>query len=550
MKLFNTLKTVDTAAERQGLSLATLMERAGHCVARAVLRHLETMNDHHDTLRIVVLCGPGNNGGDGFVAAHALHAAGVRNIMVVYTMEALSSELKAVFKVLKDDGIPTLLAQSETGPFLETITDADIIVDTLLGTGLSRPATGAIAALIQASNATRKATGAWVLAVDIPSGINSATGRIESTDSEVGTAIEADVTLTLTAPKPGLYLYPGKANSGQIQLGDIDMPAALLAAEPASINLMTAAQALDWLPARAPNSHKYTFGHVLVVAGSQSMPGASVLCSQSAASCGAGLVTLAAPHSIFQLCSLFPEIMRLPLSHADRLDDAGVDSILAALEAGNYHSILIGPGLGKHPETIDAFHRLLDALIARDEWAVTLDADALTHLASRPKRLTARFILTPHVGECARLLDCDTQTIMADLQGSAEAARNKYQCTVILKSATTITASFPNDTETQPACWLNPIGNAGMATAGSGDVLGGIVAALTAQRQAQTQFLWEAAPLAVYLHAVAGDAAARAKTVHAMRASHITDAFPDAFQVLLHSPETLNIPVFHWADDV
>jgi NAD(P)H-hydrate epimerase len=270
---------------------------------------------------------------------------------------------------------------------------------------------------------------------------------------------------------------------------------------------------------------------VLVIAGSRQMPGAAVLCSEAAMSAGAGLVTLAAPESVFRQLPLMPEIIRLPLPDAEALGSASVSVIQEALSGGKYNAVVIGPGLGQASETVETVRSLL-AWLTEWEWPVVADADALNALSREPLTLTSQCILTPHIGECSRLLRQDKTAILADVLQAARQAQERYQAQVVLKSAATVIATQASG-QAQSLCWISPTGNPGMATAGSGDVLTGIIGALAAQLHAQSKPVWQAALLGVFLHGLAGDAAATALTSYAMRASDITRHLPQAFKAIL-----------------
>lgn len=536
MKLIANLSNVDHQTTLQaGISPQQLMEAAGHQVATAVQAHTQPGQ------RGIIVCGPGNNGGDGFVCVRKLYEAGYTQLSVIYTGANYRNEtLENLEKLLLGLPIEILPATQKLQQALNRIGEADFIVDALFGSGLSRTIAGLEAQLIEAINARQAQADCWVLAVDIPSGIHSESGAI------LGVAVKAHQTVTFAVGKPGLYLYPGKGYAGVITVADIGIPPRLIEEEPSPYQLIKTADAGEWLPHRHPDSHKYQYGHVLVIAGSQAMPGAAILCAEAAASGGAGLVTLASVPGVFSQVPCRAEIMRLHLPDAQQLGAASVATLQAALTGGRYNTVVIGPGLGRAPETMAAVQALLSHFKAL-RLPVIVDADALTALAEQPVALSERFILTPHVGECARLLHQENAAVSAHLPHAAQEARDRYQANVVLKSAATLVATHAQASsdasgeasESQPmqSIWIAPTGNAGMATAGSGDVLSGIIGALAAQKQAQQQPIWQAAPLGVYVHGCAGDAAARHRTVYAMRASDITQHIPEAFRAILQPPK-------------
>lgn len=521
MKLIPNLSEIDRKTVLQtGISAETLMENAGTQVALAV------QNFTQKSQTGVLVCGPGNNGGDGFVCARKLYEAGYQFLTLIYTGSNYKNEsLANLEKILIGLPIQILQVPKQLDMALFRLRDADFIVDALFGSGLSRNISGDEARLIEAVNQRKQAAHCPVIAVDIPSGVNSDHGGV------LDIAVQASQTVTFATGKPGLYLYPGKGHAGEVSVVDIGIPAALIEEDESPVRLLTDRQAADWLPKRQPDSHKYNYGHVLVIAGSHTMPGAAVLASESAMSCGAGLVTLAAPESVFNQLPIIPEIMRLPLPDRDCLAHGSVKALQSAFKQKKFSTVLLGPGLGREPETISTLHTLFQWLLTLN-LPVIVDADGLYALAQSPLSLSEQFILTPHVGECARLLDIDSASVSANLPQAAKQARQRYEASIVLKSASTVIAT----TGPQPEAarlWISPVGNAGMATAGSGDVLGGIISALAAQRQAQEQPVWPAAPLGVYLHGLTGDYAAKTLTPYAMRASDITRHLPQAFHHLL-----------------
>lgn len=542
MKLIANLAEIDRKATLQaGISAKELMDNAGQQVAQAVL------NAMTPDKRGVILCGPGNNGGDGFVCARLLLDAGFKQLSVVYTGSNYRNEALTHLETLMQRPISLINAHQQETVATHALKTADFVVDALFGSGLSRNIGGVEARLIQALTERRtQSTPAtpWVLAVDLPSGIDGATGQCR------GIAAQADVTLTLAASKPGLYLYPGKTHAGTVTVADIRIPHTLIEEDDSTLALLDTPTARLGLPKRPADGHKYTFGHVLVLAGSAAMPGAAILCAEVAMNAGAGLVTLATPQAVLAQCRLMPEVMRHPLPDTDHLTPAGADAVLAFLAAGKFAALVIGPGLGRNPATVEAVSKLVQTLSLPEKNAlpVILDGDALYALGEQKTVLNSQFILTPHVGECSRLLGISSQDINANLPEAARQAQERYQATVVLKAASTVIAVQPSSQQhNQPASplppdsphsiqqWISPFGNAGMATAGSGDVLAGIIAAMAAQRHAQGFSIPPAALVGVALHGLAGDAAAAELTPYALHASQITDYLPKAFQVLLQS---------------
>lgn len=506
MKLIANMGAVDQQAISEGIAGTTLMDNAGRAVFELLKSHVSLSN------RIAVVCGRGNNGGDGFVVARYLLQAGYSNISVftLSASEQFSADAKAHFDLLSALGVS--IVQLDEGASVDWDT-FDWIVDAMYGTGLSRPIAGFDQVLIHAINQSK----ANVLSIDTPSGIDSLTGRI------LGSAIQADITVTLACPKPGLYLNQGKAHTGQVHCVDIGIPTQLIEADPSPIQLMTPQLVASKLPRRQAVSHKYTYGHVLVIAGCNAMPGAGQLACEAALRSGAGLVTLASPQGALDALTLWPELLRLSLP-GDILKESHVPLIQQALSKVN--TLVIGPGLGQAPETQTALSLLLGDLLTTFQGTLVLDADALNYLATAPRALHQRAIITPHLGEAARLLKTDTQTIESNLLEAAEQLSVTYAATVVLKSASTVVATSDG------AFYINPTGNPGMATAGSGDVLSGIIGGLCAQGLSVD----DAAAVGVYLHALSGDIAAQDLTEYALIAGDITEALPDAYRFLLEQP--------------
>jgi hydroxyethylthiazole kinase-like uncharacterized protein yjeF len=532
MKLIANLSELDQKTVSQtGISVAQLMESAGESIAKQVVAHCKPEQVG------LILCGPGNNGSDGFVCARKLFAAGYRKLTVIYTGNAYRNEALANLEQLMISFPGALVdAKTQTELALHRIGEAEFIIDALFGSGLSRPLEGLEARIIEAANQQRLAKSTWMLAVDLPSGINSLTGQVWDC------AMQADATVTFAVAKPGLYLQPGKTHAGKIIQADIGIPAGLIEEEESPFRLITTAMAKSWLPGRLPDSHKYHYGSVLVLAGSRNMPGAAILCSEAAMRAGTGLVTLAAPASVFQQMQLMPEIMRVSLPDADFITSDSLNSLQAALASGKYNTLALGPGLGRDAATVKVILELL-AHLTTLELAVVVDADALAALSTTSMMLNERFILTPHVGEAARLLDMESANVTADLPNAAIRLQNKTGANVVLKSASTliVEANTQQPLAGNGLVWISPTGNPGMATAGSGDVLTGVIAAMAAQSRAGKQKdlnSWqagEAAALGVYLHGLAGDSAADAVTAYCMHASLIIEHLPQAFRQVVNS---------------
>jgi hydroxyethylthiazole kinase-like uncharacterized protein yjeF len=473
------MRAIDRAAiEAFGVPSLALMDRAGRAVAEAV-RSLCAPGG-----RIVVVCGGGNNGGDGYVAARVLRAEGWdARVVSIVPAARLSGDARVTREEAERAGVPI----DEAGELLAV--DAghgDVVVDAVFGTGLSRAPEGAFARAIERVDAAR-AAGARVVAVDVPSGLSADTGR------PLGACVRADRTVTFAFQKRGLVLHPGPSLAGEVIVADIGIPLEAAARVPVACELLEADQAKALLPPRSPDAHKGDAGRLLVVAGSPGKTGAAHLALTGALRGGAGLVTLAARAEALPL-ALFgrPEAMSAALPGAGPLGRADLQALLAA--AKGVDALAIGPGIPRGEETGE----LLRALLERARLPAVLDADALNALADEPGRLAALgvpLVLTPHPGEMARLCGTTVEAVQSDRIEVAREKAREWGATVVLKGARTVVAD-PDG----PAAVI-PTGNAGMATGGTGDVLAGLVGALLAGGLAPGA----AARVGAWVHGRAGD---------------------------------------------
>jgi NAD(P)H-hydrate epimerase len=388
-------------------------------------------------------------------------------------------------------------------------------VDALLGTGLSAPVTGAYRDAIEAMNES----GRPVISVDLPSGIHADTGAV------LGAAVRADLTVTFGLPKLGLYSGPGLDRAGRIEVVDIGIPAAFVDAIASRVTLLTPAIVRRLIPDRRPSSHKGTYGHAGIIAGSVGKTGAAAMAAKSALRVGAGLVTVATPASVNDtLEAKLLEAMTVPMPETKErtLARAALEELLSFISART--AAAIGPGLTTHQETVELLH----ALVPRLEKPSVLDADALNALAGRISLLDACKvppILTPHPGEMARLLDNATaQSVNADRVGVALTFAQARRVVLVLKGARTVVA---NPDGRAAIC---PTGNPGMATAGTGDVLTGMIVGLLAQGLGP----WDAACAGAYLHGLAGDLASLRFGAAGMTAGDVIEQIPYALAHTAH----------------
>jgi NAD(P)H-hydrate epimerase len=449
------------ATDRAGIAPYVLMERAGEAALSALERRWTGAR------RIAVLCGAGNNAGDGYVLARLARTRGldvcVAGLADPARLAGEAAEAHAAFAAAGG------VASAFDAAALE---GADVVVDALLGTGVGRPVEGAYRACIERVNRARVP----VLALDLPSGLDADTGHPH------GVAVRAACTITFVALKSGLYLGEAPDYVGAIELADLGIPDAIRSAAAPVLRRIQPALVGEALPARRRTAHKGEHGRVLVVGGF-AMAGAARLAGEAALRTGAGLVTVAtAAESVAPIVEARPELIARAMASAQEI----------APLADAADAVAIGPGLGTDARAAEA----LEAALA-SKAALVLDADALTLLAARPRR-REDWILTPHPGEAARLLGTDVPGVQRDRLGAVRALEARYGGACVLKGARTLVAAG------DPAAWVCDRGNPGMATAGSGDVLTGVVAAVRAAGAAPAL----AACAAVLLHATAGDRAA------------------------------------------
>jgi NAD(P)H-hydrate epimerase len=495
--------------ERYGVPSLVLMENAGRGAADAIERRFGPAGGR----RVVVVAGKGNNGGDGLVVARHLAGRGARvHVWLVGRAADVRGDAAANLEAVRRAGLPLAEAADSAGlaDLPSALADADLVVDALLGTGVSGRATGATADAIEVLNGA----GRPVCALDLPSGLSADHGRL------LGPAVRAQVTVTFGLPKLALFLHPAAAYAGDVELVDLGVPRAWLE-EGLDVGLLEAEDAAALLPRRPADSHKGHSGHLLVVAGSLGKTGAAVLAALGALRGGAGLVTCAVPASQQPIVAAhLAEAMTEPLpeTEAQTLSAKAIDRVLEL--AGRMDAVALGPGAGLEPETQAA---LRDLVLAVDR-PMVVDADALTALTGQLGRLRdARGprLLTPHPGEAGRLLGRSAADVQADRIGSARALAEASGAWVVLKGAGTLVAS-PGASDV--AVVVNPTGNPGMATGGMGDVLTGVAGSLLVQGLGPEAAL----RAAVYLHGLAADLVAAERGDVGLLASDVAHALPAA----------------------
>jgi NAD(P)H-hydrate epimerase len=485
------MRPVVTAAEMRALDRATiedigipaftLMETAGRAVAHVAMEMLdgrEPGDAHgHEAAapaagHVAVVCGPGNNGGDGYVAARVLRDAGVdASVYLAVGRASVRGDAAAHLAVYERAGgvvrmIDTPQALGELG---DDIAGAVLVVDALFGVGLSRPLEDHFADIVSLIN-----HGQHRLAVDIPSGLDADTGRV------LGTTVQADTTVTMGALKIALVSAPGFAHCGAVDVADIGIPSGVLATQAVRAGLVEESDVISWLPHAGLMDHKGTRGHALIIGGMPGMRGAGRLCSMAALRAGAGLVTLATAGDVVADESVMTKALATNLGE------------LLAHKA----AIVIGPGLGQSEPAAGWLGEVLASGVP-----AVLDADALNLIAGiveTVQRAAGPVVLTPHPGEAARLLGTTAAEVEADRLAAARTLASRAHAVVVLKGARTIVCDGTIDDD---YCSINPTGGPELATGGSGDVLSGVIGALLAQGVSAA----DAARAGVYVHGLAGD---------------------------------------------
>jgi NAD(P)H-hydrate epimerase len=503
--------------EQCGVPSLTLMENAGGAVVDFLTERFAPLRQQ----RIAILCGRGNNGGDGFVVARLMRNQGLNpRVILLGNVASLKGDAAVNYDRLVALGPPEVVEDLAAWHRIRpAIADTILLIDAILGTGLSKPLSGFLLEVVQDLNAGFP--GAHIVAVDLPTGISSDTGEL------IGACVKAEASVTFTAPKVGHVLPPACENVGQWAVRSIGTPPELLESDPELYLDLTGREDVSWLAQpRRLTAHKGNFGHVLVLAGSIGKTGAAALAAQAALRAGAGLVTVATPHSALPIVAgLGMEFMTEPLPETE----AGTAST-RALEDGRMDKLVqgksvlaIGPGLG----TVEDTARFIRTVVHRYDVPVVLDADGLNAFAGRMDEFRSGGrvrVLTPHPGEMSRLTAQTTAEILAHRIATAREFAMKHQVHLVLKGSRTLTASPGGRVA------VNPTGNPGMATGGTGDVLTGLVAGLLAQYP--TLLVEQVVAASVYLHGLAGDLAADELGQASMTAGDLLRALPHAFKTI------------------
>jgi len=507
------MRAIDSAtSERFSVPSLTLMENAGSAVARFVL------SDYLEFERVAVVCGKGNNGGDGFVAARKLSEAhkAVR-ILLLCDPSELRGDAAAMFQRLK---LAPFVVRDETelnSPDAAEIFASDLIIDAILGTGFRAPVSPLYAAAISKINDGT----APIVAVDIPSGADADAMKVEQ-----GTIARADAVVTFTAPRPA-HVF-GQLTTGPTVIASIGSPAEAIVSK-LGLSLSTPFDFAGLLTPRAREANKGSYGHVLVIGGSLGKSGAAAMAGFSALRTGAGLSTIAAPLSILATVAGFhPEVMTEPLAETTE-GTIGLKAFETVQALSEKKSVLaIGPGISRNHETSEFVRTLARKGSIGGDVAMVLDADALNAFENVSNELNGQgrtLVITPHPGEMSRLTGLTIAEIQANRLEVARKFAREHELIVVLKGHRTLIASPDGPV------WVNPTGNPGMATGGTGDILTGMVAGMLAQHPDQSL---EATALAVYLHGLSGDIAAKNIGEGSLVATDLVRFLPEAFATAHH----------------
>jgi ADP-dependent NAD(P)H-hydrate dehydratase / NAD(P)H-hydrate epimerase len=499
------MRAIDRASsERFGVPSLVLMENAGASVADYVLSH------HASAEHIVIFCGKGNNGGDGFVAARRLHERGKKvRVILLADPHDLRGDAAAMFGKLPSAATTVPSSEELKSERVRLALQADLYVDAILGTGFKPPVSGLYAEAIAVMNASRVP----VVAVDIPSGADADTMK-----PQTGTMARADAIVTFTAPRPA-HVF-SSLTAGPTVVADIGSPEEAIVSG-LHLNVITARDIAPSIGPRPAESNKGSYGHVLVVGGSLGKAGAAAMAGMAALRTGAGLSTVATPKSVMGTVAGFhPELMTEALPETNE-GTIAISARARIEELAKGKSVLaIGPGVSRDPQTAE----LVRSLIAKIQLPMVVDADGLNAFEGRSDELNGKgrtLVITPHPGEMARLAGCTVAEVQGDRLGVARTFAREHKLIVVLKGHRTLVVQPDGE------AWVNTTGNPGMATGGTGDILTGMVAGMIAQHSKQA-FMGVVA--AVHLHGLAGDVMRESAGEQSLVATDLLQGLPEAFE--------------------
>lgn len=503
------MRNLEQAAVDRGIGYYELMENAGTAAAKAAVKYFDIKRGD----KVVAVCGKGNNGGDGIIAAIYLNSIGIRADIILVDGEIKTNEAAMALKESGKINTPVWRIWEETEKSIEKIKTADYIFDAIYGIGFKGALRNNMLPIVELIN---KSAGK-VMSMDLPSGAVCDNGHVENG------CVEADITVSFTALKPLHVLCPSMDYCGKTVVLNVGIPMRLTESSACWLKTTTKSTARAALTKRKVSSNKGTFGTLLAICGSYGMAGAAQLAVRGAYTCGAGLVKSAVTRSVYAINSpVFPESVYIPLSENEngRISSDNIDLLLE--QADSSKAVLLGCGLGIDDDT----RKVVSAIIAHSKVPVVLDADALNIVAENPeilKHAASRIIITPHPGEMARLCGISVARVQQNRKGCAEFFAEKYNVITVLKGAYTVIASESGK------CLVNTNGNPGMARGGSGDVLAGIIAGLLTQGASP----FDAACAGVYIHGGAGDICRDKIGEYSMLASDIIDCVPEFLKQIL-----------------
>ncbi len=486
------MTNLDQKVIDNGFESLLLMETAGRKTYEIIKENYDSNN------KILIMAGAGNNGGDGLVIGRLLDICNYNvKIIIVGRKEKLNKDPLKNYNIckLRDIDIQFFYKDSDFSMIKEAVSHSDLIVDSLLGTGLTGNLRSPYLKIVKMINESNND----VVAVDIPSGINGKNGEV------MGSAIEADITVTMAFSKVGHHIYPGRQYTGELNIIDLGFPQNLIEQVKYKHNMLTCPEAGELLPKRGRTGHKGTFGKTLVIGGSKGLEGAPALSGESALKMGSGLVKTLIPEKINQTVSRYCKELI-----SDDLTIVNIDK-----EIRNYDVIALGPGLGRGEKQKEVVSFVLE----NTKIPVVIDADGINNLnLEELKKTNKEIILTPHPGEFANLINKSIQEIEDNRIKYVREFTKKYNVNLVLKGASSLISDKKGN------IYINNTGNEGMATAGSGDVLTGIISSLIGQKLE----VFKSAVLGVYLHGLAGDIATKNIGSYSVMASDLIDSIPPA----------------------
>ncbi len=509
------MKEIDRRAIQElGILGPILMENAGQKIFESIQKRFPDLRKE----KIVIIAGKGNNGGDGFVVArHLLNHGSDPVVLLLSSKKDVKGDAAVNLKIAEQIGIKIceIISQKDLNLQKGKILLSSLLVDSIFGTGLTKPAEGIYIKVIELINKSK----AFKIAVDIPSGLSSDTFQI------IGPCVKADLTVTLAAPKIAHVFPPAEEYIGDLEVADISFPSFLFENEDLKLELVEEETVRPYFKKRKKDAHKGTYGHLFIISGSLGKTGAAVMAGKAALKMGAGLVTVGTPESCLPIVARsMDELMTEPLPETPEktLSYEAVKKTETLLKGKD--ALLIGPGISTHRSTAE----FVLSLLPKIKIPVVIDADALNILASKPKALKSLpkpAILTPHPGEFARLLNLPTREVVKRKLELVPQFVTEYGVYLVLKSYRTLTAT------PEGRVYINSTGNPGMATAGSGDVLSGMVASMIIQEKN----LLEAVLAAVYIHGLSGDLGAQKLGEKTLIAGDIIRELPRSIKSLIRN---------------